>query len=463
MQLARRCFRLRVFHLLRGDGLRAKAIRSSSWTIGAFGVQQVFKLGSNLILTRLLFPEVFGLMALASVFMIGLEMFSDVGIRPSIIQNKRGDDPNFLNTAWTMGIIRGFVLWAIACAIAYPASLVYGEPVMFPMLCVIGSTAAIRGFQTTGFATSSRNLHLGKLSLVELSTQVVGIVVMIVWALVNPTVWAIVAGGVTSSVLSVLFGHQMLNTHKHRLHWERDATRELVKFGKWILLSSAITFLAQSGDRILLPKALSIQDLSFYSLAMVLARMPCQFFGRLSAKVLFPLYSQVAKTGEVKQINLVSRKFAVFSLPLYLIPIALMFIAQWLIGIMYDPRYAATGGALAVMAIGSYLRMMRLSQDGLLLAIGNSKAHMLTNVMRLATWLPLALLLSREWGLEGFCAGIVISDSLTLLTQRFFIRRSVPGISSSVDVRLMLLLLAAVSVMSLWYTRPCLTAHLLGT
>jgi O-antigen/teichoic acid export membrane protein len=442
----------RRLHALRGDGLKARAIRGSSWTLAGIGIQQVMKLGSNLILTRLLFPEAFGLMALAYVFMTGLEMFSDMGIRPSIIQNKRGEDPDFLNTAWTMGVIRGFVLWMIAIAISYPISVMYEKPVLFPMLIVIGSTAAIRGFQSTGFATSSRKLQLGKLTGVELTTQAIGIVTMIAWASVWPTVWAIVVGGVVSSVLSVLLGHRVLSTHRHRFRWDRDAARELIRFGRWIFLSSAITFFAQSGDQVMLPKLLSIQELSYYSLALTLARIPIMFFGKISAKVLFPLYSNVAKDGGAKRINEVSRKFAKLSWPMYLIPIVFMFFSNQIVGVLYDPRYAETGWALSVLAIGAYLRMMKLNQDGLLLAIGKSREHMLTNVVRLGSWVPFVILFAPRWGLMGFCAGIVISDAMTLMTQHFFVRRSIPGLSSRVDLTLITVLLAAVSLMSVVFT-----------
>ena len=74
----------------------------------ALGIGQVMRLASNLILTRILSPEDFGLMALVTSFLIGLAMFSDMGFGPSIMQSKRGDDPVFLDTIWTLKIIRGF-------------------------------------------------------------------------------------------------------------------------------------------------------------------------------------------------------------------------------------------------------------------------------------------------------------------------------------------------------------------
>ena len=91
----------------------------SAWVVFGHVASQGIRLAANLILTRLLFPEAFGLMALVNIFLQGLEMFTVLGIGPSIIQNRRGDDPAFLNTAWTIQVIRGFVLWILTILFEY--------------------------------------------------------------------------------------------------------------------------------------------------------------------------------------------------------------------------------------------------------------------------------------------------------------------------------------------------------
>ena len=91
--------------------LGARALRSSFLAVGSYGAQQALRLASNLILTRLLFPEAFGMMALVFMVIQGLNMFSDAGVSPAIMQSKRGDDPRFLNTAWTLKVGRGVILW----------------------------------------------------------------------------------------------------------------------------------------------------------------------------------------------------------------------------------------------------------------------------------------------------------------------------------------------------------------
>ena len=123
---------------LRGEGLFARAMRSSAWTIFGFVASQGIRFGSNLILTRLLFPEAFGMMALVTVAMVGLGNFSDIGTGPAIAYNRRGDDPDFLDTAWTLHVIRGVLLWLATCALAWPFARFYGEPMLAQLLPVAG-------------------------------------------------------------------------------------------------------------------------------------------------------------------------------------------------------------------------------------------------------------------------------------------------------------------------------------
>src|SRR5690606_8194669 len=94
--------------------------RGSLWALAGYGGSRVLRIGGNLVLWRLLYPDAFGLIALVNVFITGLTMFSDVGIGPSIVQNPRGDDPAFLNTAWTIQVVRGFILGIAGAALAAP-------------------------------------------------------------------------------------------------------------------------------------------------------------------------------------------------------------------------------------------------------------------------------------------------------------------------------------------------------
>ena len=130
-------------------GLMSRIMRSSAFTIMGFGAQQAIRFGSNLILARLLFPEAFGTMALVTVLLIGLTMLSDLGIQPAIQSSKRGDDPAFLNTAWTLNIVRAVVLFLAASALAWPMAWFYQEPILFQLIPVAATSILLLALEPT--------------------------------------------------------------------------------------------------------------------------------------------------------------------------------------------------------------------------------------------------------------------------------------------------------------------------
>src|SRR5436853_4820251 len=116
--------------------LRAKTVRSSLWTLVGFGGSQVIRFCSSLIMMRLLMPHDFGLAALVGIFVNMFLQFSDIGLGPAIIRSPRGDDEQFLNTAWTISVVRGCGLWLLTCALAWPIAHYYHEPLLAPLMVV---------------------------------------------------------------------------------------------------------------------------------------------------------------------------------------------------------------------------------------------------------------------------------------------------------------------------------------
>ena len=148
----------------RRSGLFKRALGGGMFVAGSYVFAQFARLLSNLVLTRLLYPEAFGVMALVMVVLVGLQMFSDVGIGPAISRSPRGDDPDFLNTAWTIEIIRGIALWLVCCAIAVPFARFYDAPEVVPYLIVAGFMTVVSGLTPMRVMTAERHLSLRQLT-----------------------------------------------------------------------------------------------------------------------------------------------------------------------------------------------------------------------------------------------------------------------------------------------------------
>jgi O-antigen/teichoic acid export membrane protein len=349
-----------------------------------------------------------------------------------------------------MQIIRGFVLAIIACILAYPISIFYDAPVLFPLLCLVGLTSAIRGFQTTGYATMNRKLQLGLLTNIELAARLLGIVTMVVWALISPTVWSLAAGGIVNAFMLVALAHITINTHPHRLCWDRECVSELFGFGKWIFITSILTFIAQSGDRFLLPVLFEFKDLGFYSLAIGLVMIPVLIMKRLSSKVLFPAYAELHNREDPDKLNAMITRFAKISFPVYLFPITLLALGPWIISVMYDDRYQNAGTMTSILAVGGYFAILRASQAGILLAVGKSKLAMYIQLGKTVTYIVGGILLAEEWGLDGYCAGLAVSEAVSYCLQRLMVSKALGKRAVRLD-RVLLILLFAAMAMTAWF------------
>lgn len=363
--------------------LKKQAVRGAFWTVLSFGTSQVLRFGSNLLLTRLLYPEFFGLMALINIFIIGLRLFSDVGIGLSIVQNKRGDDPDFINTAWTVQVVRGFGLWFICLAIAYPVSVLYNEPQLLWMLPVVGLSTIFDGFCSTAPYTLERKLALSKLTLLEIASQLVQISVMLTWAYFNPTIWALVFGGLVAAMVKMVWTHQLIPEYRNHLAWDISAVTEIFSFGQWIFLSTALTFMAEQADRLILGRLFPLDLLGIYGVALMLSDVPRQVALALSHRVILPAASRLA---DLPRPELRAKILRHRQKLLWVLMLGIAILAGWgdqLVAFLYDDRYQKAEWMLPLLAIGIWPRLLCATIETSLYAIHKMQYTTMANFCRL--------------------------------------------------------------------------------
>jgi O-antigen/teichoic acid export membrane protein len=387
------------------------AVRGSAFEMGGFGLSQVVRLGGNLVLTRLLFPEAFGLAALTSIFLQGLQMLSDVGLRQAVIQNPRGDEPAFLNTAWTLQVVRGFALWVVGLALAWPMAWIYSEPQLAWLLVVASFQAVIQGFLSTSLFTLRRRVELAPLALLEVAAQLVMVGVMVTWALIHPTVWALVGGGLAATVFRLIASHLLPVDYRNRFAWEEAARREILHFGKWIFGSSAVLFASQQADRLLLGQFLGVAVLGVYSIAVMVSEVVGTLIGRVAHNVLYPIFSQVGPRGidEVRRVYYRSR----LHLDLLSMPAVggLAVLGPWVVELLWDARYAEAGWMLQVLCIRVAMSCVSSPCDRCLMALGHTRYTFYRSAAR-AVWMLVGIPVG--WRLAGL-DGVIWATGLSEL------------------------------------------------
>jgi O-antigen/teichoic acid export membrane protein len=398
------------------NGLGAKLLRGSAFEMLGYGMSQLVRFGSNLVLSRLLFPEAFGLAALVNILNQGLVMLSDVGLPTVVVQSERGDDPKFLNTAFTWQAARGVGLWLAASVCAWPMALLYHQPELKKLIPFGALGVLVMGFRSTGYYTLRRRLHLGPLTVIEITSQVAAVIAMVVWAkFVEASVWALVMGTVASAVVQVLGSHMLSVGYRNRFEWDRDSARSMMNFGKWVAGSSMLTFASQQGDRLLLGEFLGAASLGVYSTALFLSGALGEAITRITTGVFFPAYSRVQSEGRERLQEVFYRtRLAVDALVMPALG-GLTVLGPAVIKLLYDKRYADAGWMLRVLSVRVAIAALSSPYQFCLFAVGQSRYGFFLNLARTVALFVGVPLGYARWGTPGLVWAVTLSELPALL------------------------------------------------
>jgi O-antigen/teichoic acid export membrane protein len=392
-----------------------------SWFLTGSLLAQGLRLLSSLLLTRLLMPEAFGLMAAVNTLYFGLLMFSDLGIWQSVVRSARGSDPRFLGTAWLVQVLRGVILALLVLLLAllvhqgavhgwFATDTVYADPRLPGMIALFALAALLQGLESIQLATAQRELQGGLIVRLELLTQLVTIGVTVAGAWLTGSVWSLVIGAVSATGVKTALSYLVLPGTAVRPCWDSDGVREIVGFGKWIFLSSIIGFLAAHGEKLLLGATLGVAAFGVFTIASNLLAAVIGVYGTINGKVVFPSLSQVnldADAGAARR--LYARLQRLVDVVLGLLAGLFLLTGSWLVELLYDPRYAEAGWMLQWLAVGLLgLRYQVLEQ--LMFTAGRPGWVTANNALRalsLAVFIPSGFALGGE---QGAIVGVVVSQ-----------------------------------------------------
>lgn len=356
-----------------------KTGNATKWNAISLFFKQGLRLSSNLILTRLLSPEIFGLMALVNMIMQALTMLSDIGLRPSLIRSQREDD-DFLLTAWTLQVVRGVVIWLIVCAVAWPASIFFNQESLSYILPISGLIALFMGFNSIAIVLAQKHLNYKRITLFEITTSVLGLLLMTTLAYEYRNVWSLVIGGVFTTALMTVFSFIFLPSIKHRFRWDPGTVRELFHFGKWVFLSTALAFFVMQFDKIALGKLATIEALGLYSIAMVWASIPKLIVDQLANRIFFPVIAELYRNNKLDEIKILRKEILVIT---SIIAIFLIVTGKNIIELMYTTDYVGAGIILVILGALAWFETIDSLNTQILLTIGRPKDKIISQLVSL--------------------------------------------------------------------------------
>jgi O-antigen/teichoic acid export membrane protein len=330
----------------------------------------VVRLATNVILSRLLAPDLFGIMLIVYSLRLGLELMSDVGVGQNIIFNKNAENPEFYNTAWTVQLLRSVILWVAFLAAAVPMAKFYQTPILLYVVPITAFGLVIAGLTSVGKTIAQKRLQIAKLSIFDTSTFFISSVVNVVWAWFTPTIWALVFGGLSGSAVVTIASYFLVPDVKPRLHISKKYFWEIIHFGKWIFLSSIVVYLSTYIDRLYLAKVISLELVGIYGIARSLSDLTGNFVLKLGNAVLFPFIashshaSRVELRGQLAPLRLKLLLAAALGFSCFVAA------ADFVIKSLYDERYHAATWMLPILVLGSWFSTLATINESMLLGLG---------------------------------------------------------------------------------------------
>ena len=391
--------------------------------LGWMGISQmcgmVLRLGSNLVLTRLLAPEAFGVLGTALAFMTTLEWLSDMGVQPALIRHSKGTSKEYLSTGWWITLYRGVALTSVAAACSWPAAHFYNEPQLLGILSVLALRPLLMGLRSPGVPVLRRELNYKSIFIDELSMTLGGTITSVCLAFIFPSAWAIVGGTIVGAMIGVAVSYYLcpMRPGPHNV----EASREICGFGRQILVNTLVMALWLNLDRLLGLKLISATDLGLYTVAWNLAAVAEGIVSR-ACDVHFSMLSRIE--GADKQLEShqqIADKVSRWLMPLFAF---IACAAPFVIWVLYDQRYHMAGVLLSIMICRLMVRGYGQLQFQFLLARAHVNLATFSYAVALVVHVSLITTLTAQAGVVGLAMSSLLSTVALTVTQATLAGRS---------------------------------------
>lgn len=333
--------------------LRLRTLSGLSWNIGAQIVFQVVSLGIAAILTRILTPRDFGLVAMTAVFTGFLNVLSKVGIAKSLINQQELDESQRSSAFW-VSLASGCAIALLTMAAAPLVARFYREPQVTPIMIAIGALFIVSAFARVPEALLTRDLRFRGLAMGKVVATLVGGALGITAALAGLGVWSLVIyqGGVT---LANTLIYWRLVRWRPRFQFSRGATRAMFGFAANLSGAQVFNYWTRNADNLLVGRYLGPVDLGFYSRGYNLMLVPLMQISEVIGAVMWPALARIQHSKERVR-GVVEQAIGVLALVMGPLSIGAFLLADQLLLVVLGPKWTPAVAVFRILALAGLLQ-----------------------------------------------------------------------------------------------------------
>ncbi|MGK9120871.1 lipopolysaccharide biosynthesis protein [Olivibacter jilunii] len=399
-------------------------------------VNQSFSFVVRLLLAKLLFPEEFGVVGMATVFTGFVQVLTELGIGSSIIQKKDGElDEKHFSTAFWTGVLWSVALFLVMSFMVAPlAAKFYNEPILITLIPVISTGILVSPINLVNRAQLAKKMDFKTIARIDNMATIFAGVLSLVLAYFGAGVWSLAFNSTATIVFAIPLYFKATGWYP-KLIWDNIAFKELFGFGMFITATNIVNYLTNNLDYLIIGRLLNAELLGAYTLAFILTDTFKNRIMQVMNSVMYPFYGGIQ--DNVEQVRKYYLKVVEYnSIVVFPIMVFLVVYGQELVYSFWGAKWSETIDPLKILAVSVMFHMMVNSNTVLIRGLGYPKLEMNLQIFKAVIFVPFLYFFIHFWGIRGAAWAVLVNKVIAVgLAQYTFNRLINVKISTSQFLR----------------------------
>lgn len=323
------------------------------------------------ILARLLSPDDFGIVAIATVIISFFAIFTDMGLSPAIIQNKALTQDDLTNiysfTFWT-----GIAVALLFFIASWPISAYYDSPILRTLCQLLSINLFFASVNIVPGALFYKNKEFKFIAIRSFVIQITAGTGAIIAALSGAGLYALLITPIVSSILIYIISFHRYPQHL-RMTLGLSSIRKIFSYSVYQFLFNVICYFSRNLDKLLIGKHMGMSDLGYYEKSYRLMMLPLQNITQVVTPVMHPIFSdfQDDKMKLATSYERIIRFLAFIGLPL---SVLLFFTAEEVTLIIFGNQWLPSVAVFRILALSVGIQIILSSSGSIFQAAGDTRS-----------------------------------------------------------------------------------------
>lgn len=377
-----------------------------AWNLITRGGANVINLIFSIVLARLLLPEIFGLVAMVTLFSGFARILFSFGFSSAIIRDEKLSNDSYSTIFW-FNIIFGMIIFIIFIPGSYLIARFYDEPILVNVTRIISINFILYALYIVPETLLRKKLLFKKISIIHIISTIFSSVFAILLALMNYGIWSIVAKLISINLVQLILIF-WISKWRPTIHFKINEIKRIFKFGLNVTLNNSLTYWGRKIDNLIVGKALGSTNLGLYSNAYNLMMFPIQHIAKNINTVMFPSFSYVNNDYQVKKIFLkTTQLITLLTVPLL---VGLSTLSEQFVLLTYGEKWIAMIVPLRILALAGIPQTILALNPSIYLLKGRAEIPLMLNLFKIPILVISILVGIRVNGLVGLCYSYLIAQ-----------------------------------------------------